>query len=247
VKLTSGVEWGIANVVTVKTCDDPELIEEMHRKARDGFDVVCARRRNRDGETWIKKIVAWAGYKVINRIANVDIPANTGDFRIMSRRVIDELRHLPERHGFLRGLVALVGYKQGFVEYERAARFSGKGNYNRMLGSITIGLNGVIGFSSRPLTFVLFGGVVVAGISFILALVMVLLKLLSDHDYPMGIPTLTVLVLFIGGVQLISVGILGEYIGRIYDEVRRRPMYLIDEAINVTVRNSRGPESRSEP
>ena len=232
---------GYCAVIDVDLQDPPELIEEMYRRALEGFEVVYAKRRTREGETLVKKIVSEVGYKVINLIANVQIPRNTGDFRIMSRRVVEELRYLPEGHGFLRGLVALVGFKQAYVEYDRSARHSGTGNYNRLFGSLKIGFNGVIGFSSHPLSILLLSGTVIAAVSFVLAVVMVLVKLLGNLDYPLGVPTLTVLVLFMGGVQLIAVGLLGEYIGRIYDEVRRRPMYVVDNAVNVELRDARGP------
>jgi len=228
-------------VIDVDLQDPPELIETMYRRALEGFDVVYAKRRSRDGETFVKKAVSEFGYTVINLIANVEIPRNTGDFRVMSRRVIEELRFLPEGHGFLRGLVALVGFRQAAVEYDRAARHSGTGNYNRLLGSLKIGFNGVIGFSSYPLSMLLLGGAIIAGVAFLLAVGMVVIKLTGIQDYPLGIPTLTVLVLFMGGIQLIAVGILGEYIGRIYDEVRRRPMYVVDRADNVALRDPRGP------
>jgi dolichol-phosphate mannosyltransferase len=228
-------------VIDVDLQDPPELIEDMYRRACDGFDVVYAKRRSRDGETLVKKIVSEIGYKVINLIANVQIPRNTGDFRVMSRRVIEELRYLPEGHGFLRGLVALVGFRQAQVEYDRAARHSGKGNYNPLLGSLKIGFNGVIGFSSYPLSMLLLGGMVIAAVAFLLAVGMVVIKLTGIQDYPLGIPTLTVLVLFMGGIQLVAVGVLGEYIGRIYDEVRRRPMYVVDRSENVALRDARGP------
>ena len=228
-------------VIDVDLQDPPELIEDMYRQALQGFEVVYARRRTREGETLVKKVIAEVGYKVINLIAEVEIPRNTGDFRVISRRVIEELRYLPEGHGFLRGLVALVGFKQAYVEYDRSARHSGTGNYNRLFGSLKIGFNGVIGFSSHPLSILLLSGTLIAATSFVLAVVMVLVKLLGNLDYPLGIPTLTVLVLFMGGIQLIAVGVLGEYIGRIYDEVRRRPMYVVDNAVNVELRDARGP------
>jgi|SRR5580658_865592 glycosyltransferase involved in cell wall biosynthesis len=228
-------------VIDVDLQDPPELIEEMYRRALGGFEVVYARRRSREGETLVKKVVSEIGYKVINLIANVEIPRNTGDFRVMSRRVIEELRYLPEGHGFLRGLVALVGFRQTYVEYDRSARHSGAGHYNPLLGSLKIGFNGVIGFSSHPLSMLLLSGTVIAALSFVLAVAMVLVKLLGIRDYPLGVPTLTVLVLFMGGVQLIAVGVLGEYVGRIYNEVRRRPMYVVDDAVNVELRDPRGP------
>jgi polyisoprenyl-phosphate glycosyltransferase len=230
-------------VIDVDLQDPPELIETMWRKAQEGFDVVTARRKSREGETLIKRTVAGLGYKLINRIADVQIPPNTGDFRVMNRRVIEELRGLNESHGFLRGLVSLVGFSQAEVTYERDARHAGAGNYNRYLGSLKIGFNGIFGFSTFPLQVMMWTGFSIAALSALAILVVIALKIAEGDEYPMGIPTITVLVLFIGGVQLTAVGVLGEYIGRIYDEVRRRPPYIVDRAVNVTVRDPRGPRS----
>ena len=230
-------------VIDVDLQDPPELIETMWRKAQEGFDVVTARRKSREGETLVKRTVSGLGYKLINRIADVQIPPNTGDFRVMNRRVIEELRGLNESHGFLRGLVSLVGFSQTEVMYERDARHAGAGNYNRYLGSLKIGFNGIFGFSTFPLQVMMWTGFSIAVLSALAILVVIALKIAQGDEYPMGIPTITVLVLFIGGVQLAAVGVLGEYIGRIYDEVRRRPPYIVDRAINVAVRDPRGPRS----
>lgn len=230
-------------VIDVDLQDPPEMIETLLRKAEQGFDVVTARRRSREGETFIKKLVSSVGYGVINRIAEVPIPRNTGDFRITSRRVVEELRGLSESHGFLRGLVALVGFKQTEVFYERDARQVGPGNYNRYLGSLKIGFNGIIGFSTFPLQLMMWTGFITAAFSAFGIIVVIVLKILYGNDYPMGLPTVTVFVLFIGGIQLAGIGLLGEYIGRIYDEVRQRPMYIVDRAVNVAVRDPRGPRS----
>lgn len=230
-------------VIDVDLQDPPEIVQDLYRKAQEGFDVVTARRASRAGETLIKKAISRFGYKVINGIAEVPIPQNTGDFRLINRRVIEELRGLSESHGFLRGLVSLVGFAQTEVLYEREARHIGAGNYNRYLGSLKIGLNGLIGFSTFPLQIMVWVGFAIAAVSAIAILVVVVLKVWQGDEYPMGIPTITVLVLFIGGVQLTAVGILGEYIGRIYDEVRQRPMYIVDRAVNVIVRDPRGPRS----
>ena len=230
-------------VIDVDLQDPPEMIETLWRKAQEGFDVVTARRATRQGETLIKKSVSELGYSVINAIAEVPIPRNTGDFRVMNRRVIEELRGFSEGHGFLRGLVALVGFSQTEVLYERDARHAGAGNYNRYLGSLKIGFNGIFGFSTFPLQLMMWTGFGTALLSAVAILIVVVLKIIKGDQYPMGLPTVTVLVLFIGGVQLAAVGVLGEYIGRIYDEVRRRPSYIIDRAINVAVRDPRGPRS----
>jgi polyisoprenyl-phosphate glycosyltransferase len=230
-------------VIDVDLQDPPEMIETLWRKAQEGFDVVTARRATRQGETWIKRIVSRIGYKLINEIAEVPIPRNTGDFRVMSRRVVEELRGLSESHGFLRGLVALVGFSQTEVLYERDARHAGAGNYNRYLGSLKIGFNGIFGFSTIPLQIMMWTGFAIALLSAMAILIVIALKIIQGDEFPMGTPTIMVLVLFIGGVQLAAVGVLGEYVGRIYDEVRRRPLYIVDRAVNVALRSARGPNS----
>jgi glycosyltransferase involved in cell wall biosynthesis len=230
-------------VIDVDLQDPPEVIEELFAKAREGYDVVTARRSSREGETLAKRAVSEFGYTVINRLADVKIPRNTGDFRLMSRRVVEELRGLSETHGFLRGLVALVGFRQGEVIYKRDFRLSGAGNYNRYLGSLKIGLNGIIGFSTKPLQIMMWTGFGIALLSAIGIVAVVILKIVQGDAFPIGLPTITVLVLFMGGVQLAAVGVLGEYIGRTYEEVRRRPPYIVDRAINATVLDPRGPRS----
>jgi dolichol-phosphate mannosyltransferase len=218
----------------------------MYAKILAGYDVVYAKRRSREGETLLKRAISNLGYKLINAISEVRIPRNTGDFRIITRGVIEELRGLPESHGFLRGLVALVGYRQTAIEYDRDPRLAGTGNYNRYLGSVKIAFNGLFGFSTTPLQVSLWTGVSIAVISALLILFIFFTKLVLGQNYPLGIPTIIVLVLFIGGVQLVSLGIIGEYIGRIYDEVRRRPQYIVKRAHNVALRDRRGPNSGNE-
>lgn len=219
-------------VIDVDLQDPPEIILDLYQKFIEGYDVVYAKRVSRKGETLIKLAVSWLGYKVINAITEIQIPRNTGDFRIISRRVMSELIALKEGHGFLRGLVAFVGFRQTFVEYHREVRLHGAGNYNRYLGSIKIGLNGLVGFSNFLLTATLIMGAIIAFSSFILA-AGISITWLMGVNYPIGTPTLIVLVLFIGGVQLMGIGILGEYIGRIYDEVKQRPMFIVDRAVNI--------------
>jgi polyisoprenyl-phosphate glycosyltransferase len=214
-------------VMDVDLQDPPELIPEMVGRWREGFDVVYAQRRTREGETWLKRLVAAAGYKVINKIADVDIPPNTGDFRLMSRRVVDEINSMKESHGFLRGMVAVVGFRQTSVLFDRPARFVGAGKYNQFLGSLRIGFNGIFCFSNYALTLSSQLGFLIAATAFLLALLYLILKL-AGVPFPMGNPTIVILVLFLGGVQLISVGILGEYIGRIYEEVKRRPKFIVE-------------------
>ena len=227
----AGIEYSSGDavvVIDVDLQDPPELMKTMVQKWREGYDVVMAQRRSRQGETWVKRLVSYLGYKLINRIADVKIPPNTGDFRLMSRRVVREIVRLKEMNGFLRGLSAVVGFKQICIPFDRDARFSGKGNYNQFFGSIRIGLNGIFGFSNFPLTLSTQFGFFVAGLSFLMAIAYLILKIWGV-PFPMGNPTVVIIVLFLGGVQLISVGILGEYIGRIYEEVKERPKYIVEK------------------
>ena len=207
--------------------DPPELVTDMVAQWRAGFDVVFAQRRSRQGETLVKRFVSWVGYRLINRIAEVRIPPNTGDFRLMSRRVVDEVVRLKECHGFLRGLVALVGFRQTSVLFDRPERFAGQGNYNRFIGSLRIGLNGVICFSSYFLTLSSTLGFLIAGMSFLIGIIYAVMKI-CNFPFPLGNPTVVILILFMGGIQLISVGVLGEYIARIYDEVKQRPKFIVE-------------------
>ena len=214
-------------VIDVDLQDPPEVILDLYSKYSQGYDVVYATRENRAGESIVKKIVARLGYKIINKLSDVEVPQNTGDFRIMSRRVVDEISSLTEKHGFLRGLVAYVGFNQSFVIYNRDPRFLGKGNYNRYFGSIKIGLNGLIGFSSKPLNLMAFFGGLVAGFSFLLGAWYAIQKIMGVSLTP-GLSTTVIIVSFFAGVQILSLGLVGQYISRIYDEVKNRPMYVVD-------------------
>lgn len=208
--------------------DPPELIPKLIEKWRESrADVVYAQRRTRQGETFPKRIISYAGYWVINKIADVNIPRNTGDFRLLSRRVVNHLLSLKESHGFLRGLVALVGFKQESVLYDRNVRYGGKGHYNRWTGSFLIGINGIVGFSRFALTAISLLGFLTSGVAFLIGIVYLVLRLLHV-EIPWGDPTLVILITLLSGIQLLSIGILGAYIGRVYDEVRQRPMYIVE-------------------
>ncbi len=228
----AGMEYSRGDAVIVMDVDlqdPPELVQEMVARWREGFDVVLPQRRARTGEPWIKKLVAETGYKVINKIADVTIPPNTGDFRLMSRRVVNEVVRLRESHGFLRGMVAIVGFKQIIIPFDRPQRHAGETNYNRFLGSLRIGFNGIFCFSTYALTLSTQLGFLIAASSFLIATAYLVMKL-CGFPFPIGNPTMVILILFLGGIQLISVGILGEYIGRIYEEVRARPKFIVDRA-----------------
>ncbi|MGO9020603.1 MAG: glycosyltransferase family 2 protein [Syntrophobacteraceae bacterium] len=219
-------------VIDVDLQDPPELIVEMYAKLKEGHGVVLAKRRSRKGETLPKRIVSKLGYYAINKLSDVQIPRDTGDFRIMTRRVIEELRGLRECHGFLRGLVAYVGFSQAFIEYDRDERAHGRGNYNRFTGSLKVGLDGLISFGNRPLQFLSQAGLILSGFSFLLGAWSVFQKLIGMEVSP-SLPTTVLVVTFFSGVQLLSLGVMGEYVGRIYDEVKRRPMYIVDRKVNL--------------
>jgi glycosyltransferase involved in cell wall biosynthesis len=228
----AGMEAASGDAVVVIDCDlqdPPSLIPELVQRWRDGFDVVYAQRRSRAGEVAIKRFISATGYRLINRFAEVEIPPNTGDFRLMSRRVVTHVLALHEHHGFLRGLVALVGFPQTGVSYDRKARTGGTGKYNRFTGSALIGLNGVIGFSRYPLQIISFSGVLIAVGAVLLAFAYLGFKL-AGVDFPVGNATIVILISLFSGLQLFSLGVIGEYIGRIYDEARSRPKYILESS-----------------
>ena len=228
--ILAGMEASRGDAVVVIDCDmqdPPELIPELVRRWREGFDVVYAQRRSRGGETFAKRIVATLGYRALSRIADVEIPRNTGEFRLMSRRVVDSVCALQESHGFLRGLVGLVGFRQTGVLYDRQARSAGSSKYNRFVGSVVIGLNGIVGFSRYPLQVISLLGLAISMLAFLLAFTYLIMKL-SGYPFPIGNPTIVIVVAFFSGIQMLSLGVMGEYVGRIYDEVRRRPKYIVE-------------------
>jgi dolichol-phosphate mannosyltransferase len=204
--------------------DPPELIEAFLAKWREGYDVVYATRRARRGENPFKLLTARAFYRVIRRLTNVSIPVDTGDFRLMSRRVVDALAQTREKHRFLRGLVSWVGFEQTGVEYDRDARFSGRTKYpfSKML---RFAIDGITSFSEAPLRFATYMGFIVSGFAFVYAIVVLVLKILQLNEP--GYTSMMVAILFLGGVQLIGIGILGEYVGRVYDQVKERPLYFV--------------------
>ncbi len=217
--------------IDVDLQDPPELIAEMYQKAIEGYDIVYTKRRTRKGETLVKKFISYIGYTTINRLSEIKIPKDVGDYRMISRRVVDELKKINESHTYLRGLVAHIGFKQAYVEYDREERFAGKGKYNRFLGSIKIGLDGLISFGSKPLQFVSLLGASISLISFLIGFWYLLQKLFGVQLTP-GLPTMVLAITFLSGVQLLCLGIVGEYIGRIYDEVKKRPLFIVDRFIN---------------
>src|SRR4051794_6990159 len=214
----AGMEAAAGDAVVVIDCDlqdPPELIADMVARWQEGYEVVYAQRRTRAGETLAKRVVSAVGYRLIKRISDVEIPANTGDFRLMSRRVVDNVVALREEHGFLRGLVALVGFKQTSVLYDRDPRAGGNSKYNKFFGSLVIGMNGIVGFSRYPLHLISTVGLVLSLFSGTLGFVYLVMKI-AGFPFPTGNPTIVILILFFSGIQMLSLGVMAEYVGRIY-------------------------------
>jgi len=218
--------------------DPPELIEAFLAKWREGYDVVFATRKSRKGESPFKLLTARIFYRTIRRLTNVSIPVDTGDFRLMSRRVVEALGQTREKHRFLRGLVSWVGYNQTGVEYERDARTFGSTKYpfSKML---KFAIDGITSFSEIPLRFATYLGFMISAFAFIYVAVILILKILGLNEP--GYTSMMVAILFLGGVQLITIGIAGEYLGRIYDQVKERPLYLLS-----SIERSADPDGRVE-
>jgi glycosyltransferase involved in cell wall biosynthesis len=231
VAITAGWDYARGDAVVIIDADlqdPPEVILQLAAKWQEGYEVVYAVRAEREGETWFKKFTAAMFYRIIHWITDVKIPVDTGDFRLMDRKVVDVLKQMKERHRFPRGMSAWVGFKQIGVEYKRAARTAGVTKYpfRKML---KLAVNAITGFSYFPLQVATFFGFMSAGISILAIPVVAILRLAGSHFFE-GQTTTLISVLFLGGVQLISLGILGEYIGRLYDEAKGRPLYIVREA-----------------
>jgi len=231
VAITAGWDYARGEAVVIIDADlqdPPEVILQLAEKWREGYEVVYAVRAEREGETWFKKFTASLFYRLIRWITDVDIPVDTGDFRLMDRKVVDVLKQMKERHRFPRGMSAWVGFKQVGVEYKRAARVAGVTKYpfRKML---KLAANAITGFSYFPLQVATFFGFISAGVAIVAIPIVAILRMTGSHFFE-GQTTTLISVLFLGGVQLISLGILGEYIGRLYDEAKGRPLYIVREA-----------------
>jgi dolichol-phosphate mannosyltransferase len=231
IAITAGWDYARGDAVIVIDADlqdPPELIPEMVKKWREGYEVVYAVRAEREGESWFKLWTASLFYRIIARITDVNIPLDTGDFRLMDRKVVDVLKSMRERHRFPRGMSAWVGFRQIGVEYKRAARVAGETKYP-FRKMFRLALNAITSFSYFPLQVATYFGFFSAGIAIFAIPVVVYLRASGSQAF-FGQATTLIAVLFLGGVQLISLGILGEYIGRLYDEAKGRPLYIIREA-----------------
>lgn len=225
--------------------DPPELIPDMAALwQNDGFDVVYATRNTREGETWFKRATATAFYRLLGRLSDTEIPMDTGDFRLMSRPVVDVLLSMPERNRFLRGMVSWVGFKQTAFHYERAARTQGETKFS-FIKMVRFATDGLISFSKVPLQWITTAGFVISGLSFV-AVLIVLYQTLVAHITLPGWSSLMVGILMIGGIQLICLGMIGEYVGRIFDEVRGRPLYCVQRIDRQTTSMATPPSNSEE-
>ncbi len=231
IAVTAGLDYSRGDAVVIIDADlqdPPEVILDLAKKWREGYEVVYAVRAEREGETWFKLMTASLFYRLIYRITDVKIPLDTGDFRLLDRKVVDVMNQMREKHRFLRGMSSWIGFKQIGVEYKRAARLSGVTKYP-LKKMLKFAQDGITGFSYFPLQIATYLGFVAAALG-VIAIPVVVVERLTGSQAFYGQATTLIAVLFFGGVQLISLGILGEYIGRIYDEVKGRPLYIVRDA-----------------
>ena len=230
IAITAGMDHARGEAVVVIYADlqdPPELILEMIEKWKQGFDVVYAKRTKRKGETYFKKQTAAMFYRFLRAMTDIDIPLDTGDFRLLDRKVCNQMNSIQEKNRFVRGLVSWVGFKQIAVEYERDERLAGESKYP-LKKMLKLSMDGITSFSYKPLKLASYAGVTLSGIGFIYLLVVLYLKLFTESTIT-GWSSLIVIQLFFSGIMLIILGMIGEYIGRIYDETKNRPLYIVRE------------------
>ncbi len=230
IAVTAGLDLSLGQSVVIIDADlqdPPELIIQLYQKMQLGFEVVYAKRRKREGESFLKKITAKWFYRILKKITSIEIPVDTGDFRIIDRKVVDVLKRMPEHHKFIRGQISWIGFNQTYVEYDREERHSGETGYTYWK-MIKFALDGITAFSGFPLKLATISGFVISGVAFVVLLHALFTRLVLK-DYVEGWASIITSILFLGGVQLIFIGIIGEYISRINSEVKRRPLYIIKE------------------
>ncbi|MEI6886866.1 MAG: glycosyltransferase family 2 protein [bacterium] len=235
IALTAGLDYSTGDAVIpidADLQDPPELMIALWTKWQEGFDVVYATRMERKGETLIKKFTAYMFYIVIAKLVNIKIPKNTGDYRLMDKKVVKALKSLKERNRFMKGIFSWVGYKQTGVMYNREPRFAGKSKFN-FLKLTAFAIEGITSFTYKPLRIASILGILTFLFSILYSLFIVIHKLTTGND-PSGYASTVIFILFFGGIQLLSIGLIGEYVGRIYDEVKQRPLYIIDSIFKNT-------------
>ena len=240
VAVTAGIFHSIGEVTVIIDADlqdPPNLIEQMVEKWKEGYDVVYAKRKRRKGETLFKRISAKCFYRFLHYMAEIDIPLDTGDFRLMDHKVVEAFKEMPERKRFVRGIVSWVGFDQTYIEYERDERYAGETKYP-LKKMLHFAMDGIISFSTKPLKLVRSFGFITIFVAILLTVYLLIAKYVL-HLVVTGWTSLIVAITFFSGVQLFSIGILGEYIARIYDESKQRPLYHIKEKINFTEKRNK--------
>lgn len=242
IAVTAGLNVSRGQVVVTMDADlqdPPELILEMVREWQAGYQVVYARRTQRKQESWLKRTTAYGFYRLLRTLADVEIPTDTGDFCLMDRSVVDLLNHMPERNRYIRGLRAWVGFRQTAVQFERDPRFAGAVKYT-FRKSLALAINGLVSFSIVPLRLSTYMGLIAAAIALLMMFLVLYWRVFEPKSPLTGFATIALAIFFLGAVQLICIGILGEYIGRIYEEVRGRPLYTLAEAAGLEPANDIG-------
>ena len=232
----AGIKYSNGKYVVIIDCDlqdPPNLIPKLYNKIKTGYDTVYAERDKRLGLNIFYKIFTYFGYKILNVSSEIKIPKNVGDFRIISRKIVKQLNSLKESNNFLRGLIPLVGFKSTNIKYIRQERKLGYAKYNRYFGSIKIGLNGLIGFSNFLINLIFYLGLIIFMASFVGISFLFYNVFFNNNPYAVGIPSVMVLILFIGSVQLLSLSVIGQYVGKTFEETKQRPKYIIEKKINL--------------
>ncbi|CAI8853918.1 MULTISPECIES: glycosyltransferase family 2 protein [Bacillus] len=241
--VTAGIDCASGDAIVIIDADlqdPPEVIPELIAKWQEGYEVVYAKRKQRKGETWFKLLTAKYFYRFLNYMSDIDIPKDTGDFRIIDRKVADVFKQMTERNRFIRGMMSWVGFSQTYVEYERDERFAGETKYP-LKKMIKFASDGIIAFSTKPLRIVMTLGIMSVFISIAVLLYSVIVKLIGK-DIQTGWASIMVAITFFSGIQLLGLGIVGQYIARIYDESKNRPIYIVKETINVDQKDTSEPK-----
>ncbi|MDR4986992.1 glycosyltransferase [Bacillus cereus] len=234
IAVTAGIAAAKGDAIVIIDADlqdPPEVIPELIAKWEEGYEVVYAKRKQRKGETWFKLLTAKYFYKFLNYMSDIDIPKDTGDFRIIDRKVADVFNQMTERNRFIRGMMSWVGFRQTYVEYERDERFAGETKYP-LKKMIKFASDGIIAFSTKPLRIVMSLGLLSVLISIIVLIYTITVKIIGN-DTQTGWASIMVAITFFSGIQLLGLGIVGQYIARIYDESKNRPIYIVKETINI--------------
>ena len=236
IAVTAGLNYVRGDAIVILDADlqdPPELIPDLVEKWRQGYQVVYAQRTQRRQESWLKRLPAYVFYRLMQRLADVDIPLDTGDFCLMDRRVVDVLNRMPEHNRYIRGLRSWVGLPQTSIHFQREPRFAGDVKYT-FRKSLSLAANGLVTFSRVPLRLSTYVGLLAAAVAILMAILVLYWRIFTPHSPLTGFATILIAVFFLGAVQLVSIGILGEYVGRIYEEVKGRPLYVLSEVAGFT-------------